>query len=98
MSEKMGTQDFEKIYERYKTTLYRIAYTYLKNNADVEDVLQEVFLRMLTGKYMPELGKEQAYLYRCVRNLCYDEQRRRNRLLDEVTEPADRENQYAYLI
>ena len=40
MSEKMGTQDFEKIYERYKTTLYRIAYTYLKNNADVEDVLK----------------------------------------------------------
>ena len=35
MSEKMGTQDFEKIYERYKTTLYRIAFTYLKNNVDV---------------------------------------------------------------
>ena len=47
MSEKMGTQDFEKIYERYKTTLYRIAFTYLKNNADVEDVLQEVFLKRL---------------------------------------------------
>lgn len=37
MSEKMGTQDFEEIYERYKTMLYCIAYTYLKNNADVED-------------------------------------------------------------
>ena len=39
----MSTQEFKKIYEQYKTMLYRIAFTYLKNNDDVEDVLQEVF-------------------------------------------------------
>lgn len=45
MNSKMSTQEFEKIYERYKTMLYRIAFTYLKNNQDVQDVLQEVFLK-----------------------------------------------------
>lgn len=43
MKAKMSTQEFKKIYEQYKTMLYRIAFTYLKNNDDVEDVLQEVF-------------------------------------------------------
>lgn len=94
----MNRQLIHSWYQVYKTGLFRFALSILKDEPSAEDVLQEVFLRMLTGKYMPEPGKEQAYLYRCVRNLCYDEQRRRNRLLDEVTEPADRENQYAYLI
>lgn len=42
MDSKMSTQEFEKIYERYKNMLYRIAFTYLKNNHDVQDILQEV--------------------------------------------------------
>ena len=45
MNSNMSTQEFENIYERYKTMLYRIAFTYLKNNQDVQDVLQEVFLK-----------------------------------------------------
>ena len=45
MDSKMSTQEFEKIYERYKNMLYRIAFTYLKNNHDVQDILQEVFMK-----------------------------------------------------
>ncbi len=45
MKAKMSTQEFEQIYEKYKSTLYRIAFTYLKNNQDVQDVLQEVFMK-----------------------------------------------------
>lgn len=47
MGSKMGAQEFDDIYERYKNLLYRIAFTYLKNNDDVEDLLQEVFIKRL---------------------------------------------------
>ena len=66
-------------YEQYKTGLFRFALSILKDTESAEDILQEIFLRLLSGRYMPEPGKEQAYLYRAARNLCYDELRRRKR-------------------
>ena len=65
MNSKMSTQDFEEIYERYKTMLYRIAFTYLKNNVDVEDVLQEVFLKRF--RQAPEFEDEEHEKYWMIR-------------------------------
>lgn len=47
MEMKMSAHEFSDVYERYKNLLYRIAYTYLKNSDDVEDLLQEVFIKRL---------------------------------------------------
>lgn len=47
MEMKMSAHEFNVVYERYKNLLYRIAYTYLKNSDDVEDLLQEVFMKRL---------------------------------------------------
>lgn len=47
MKTKMSAHEFNIVYERYKNLLYRIAYTYLKNSDDVEDLLQEVFIKRL---------------------------------------------------
>lgn len=47
MKSKMSAQEFDNVYERYKILLYRIAYTYLKNSDDVEDLLQDVFIKRL---------------------------------------------------
>lgn len=35
------------VIERYKDTVYRVAYAYCKNAPDAEDITQEVFLRWL---------------------------------------------------
>ena len=43
----MSTQEFEKKYHLYKDLLYRISFTYAKNQADAEDLLQEVFVKLL---------------------------------------------------
>lgn len=83
-------------YEQYKVGLYRFALSILKDAASAEDALQEVFLRLLTGKYTPEPGKEQAYLYRSVRNICYDELRRRKRHKEQNGENGASEAAYAY--
>lgn len=62
---------FESKYGQYKDTLFRIAFTYLKNIEDCEDVLQEVFI-----KYMGSLSKfssdehEKRWLIRATINMC----------------------------
>lgn len=83
-------------YEQYKVGLYRFALSILKDTESAEDVLQEVFLRLLSGKYAPDPGKQQAYLYRAARNLCYDELRRQKRNREE-NQAAGVTEDYAYL-
>ena len=43
----MNIREFEEKYDQYKTVIYRIAFTYLKNNEECEDAMQEVFLKYL---------------------------------------------------
>jgi len=93
----MNTQLIHKWYEAYKVGLFRFALSILKDETSAEDVLQEVFLRMMMGKYWPQPGKERAYLYRCMRNLCYDELRRRKRINADEKEAVDPSDQYVYL-
>lgn len=66
-------------YERYKTGIFRFALSILKDRHLAEDVLQETFLRLLSGRYMVHEGKEQAWLYKVARNLCYDMLRHQGR-------------------
>ena len=37
---------FEGAMERYGDTVFRLAYSYLKNRADAEDVMQETLLKL----------------------------------------------------
>ncbi len=47
MNPNMSTQEFENIYHRYKQLLFRIAYSYVKNAEDAEDLVQEAFMKRL---------------------------------------------------
>ena len=93
----MNRERIANWYEQYKTGLYRFALSILKNESMAEDILQEVFLRLLSGRYAPDLGKEQAYLYRAVRNLCYDEMRRAKRRDQELKPQFGMTENYAYI-
>lgn len=82
-------------YEQYKTGIFRFALSILKDRTLAEDVLQETFLKLLSGRYMVHEGKEQAWLYKVARNLCYDILRNRDREV-ELAEPQSREA-YGYI-
>ena len=41
----MDKSTFQQKLQQYKDMVYRIAYTYLRNTADAEDVSQETFLK-----------------------------------------------------
>lgn len=87
------TQDqaIERLVEQYSSTLYRVAYSVLRNQTDAEDAVQEAFLRVLKHREsLPELRDERVWLVRIVWNLVLDRKRRMKTRpeTDDVTEMA----------
>ena len=84
-------------YEQYKTGIYRYALSILKDPHGAEDVLQETFLRLLSGKHVVREEKIQPWLYRVARNCCYDVMRKREREQELPPELPVHDGQYAYI-
>lgn len=70
-------------YQAYHTGLYRFALSILKDVQLAEDALQEAFVRLLQQNRLPDTEKAQAWLYRVLRNICYDILRRQKREIPE---------------
>ncbi len=81
--------EFEEKYDTYGVMLYRIAYLYLGNAADSEDVLQDVFTKYLFGKKkFNSVEHEKAWLIKTTQNACLDMLKRagrKNTNIDEVS-------------
>lgn len=71
-------------YEQYRRELFRFALSILKDVHLAEDALQEAFVRLLTQNRLPDSDKARAWLYRVVRNICYDMLRRRKQESDQM--------------
>ena len=84
-------------YEQYKTGIYRYALSILKDPHGAEDVLQETFLRLLSGKYAVQESKIQPWLYRVARNCCYDILRKREREQELPPELPSDDGRFAYI-
>lgn len=83
-------------YEQYKNGIFRYALSILKDVQLAEDVLQDTFLRLLSGRGFPAPGKEQAWLYKVARNLCFDYLRKHCKECPEAEE-IYHEGRYAYI-
>ncbi len=65
--------EFLRKLKQYKDTVYRVAYTYLRNKADAEDVAQDTFLKFyLRQDPFPNDGVEKAWLIRVTINACHN--------------------------
>lgn len=64
---------FEEKYNKYSKMLFQIAYIHMGNYSDAEDVLQEVFSKLLfkSPKFKND-EHEKAWLIRVTTNKCYD--------------------------
>ena len=91
----MNPQQVQQWYEQYKTGIFRFALSILKSTSLAEDVLQETFLKLLSGKYTVHEGKEQAWLYKVARNLSYDILRNQTR--EVVLTDQQNGESYAYI-
>ena len=82
--------DFEinRAVEQYADMVRRICFCHLKNQADTEDVFQNVFLKyMLHDEPFESAGHEKAWFLRITINACKDYLKsffRRNKVLEAV--------------
>lgn len=79
---------FERKYNLYANSLYRLCMVYLSNPQDSEDVLQEVFIKLLN--YAPkfnDIEHERRWVFRVCSNACKNKlnysKRHRNEELNE---------------
>ena len=62
---------------QYASTLYRVAYSVLRNPSDAEDAVQEAFLRVLRHRdTLGEVRDQRVWLIRIVWNIVLDRKRR----------------------
>ena len=75
--------------DEYAGTLYRVAYSVLRNAADAEDAVQETYLRVLKHKdSLNEIREPRVWLVRIVWNVVLD-RKRRSKTRPETDDIAD---------
>jgi RNA polymerase sigma-70 factor (ECF subfamily) len=81
------------LFERYHASIYRYCVRLTGNPATSEDLVQEVFTRLLKYAHTFREGTNfKAWIYRISRNVCHDHYRRRGReieLEEPDAQPAD---------
>lgn len=96
----MKNESLAALFACYGDDVFRLAYSYLGNVADAEDVCQNVFLLLAEKNTELEEGKEKHWLLKCTANACKNQLRsfwRKNR--QEVADniPAlDKEESYVH--
>lgn len=72
-SPRMGKREFTEVYYRHVDAVYRVCYSFMKNKADTEDMVQETFLRLLSSRKEFENERhEKAWLIVTASNVCKD--------------------------
>ena len=84
-------RSFDILVRRHQPTAWRVAYRFLGDSAEAEDIAQEAFLKILTAapRYKPTASFS-TYLYRVVFRLCVDNTRKKRPLcIDTLPERVD---------
>jgi RNA polymerase sigma-70 factor (ECF subfamily) len=72
-----------ELYERHRTRIFNLAYRYVRNVPDAEDILQETFIKAFRSLEKAQLDDEayfSTWLYRIAVNCAMDHFRRQRRL------------------
>jgi RNA polymerase sigma-70 factor (ECF subfamily) len=78
--------------ERHAGRVLSLARRMLGNDADAEDVTQELFLRVWqhAARWQPGRARFETWMHRVTLNLCYDRLRRRREIVvEKMPEPSD---------
>lgn len=86
-------EEFVEIYNRHVDTVYRVCFSFMKNAADTEDMVQETFLKLIScKKKFTSKEHEKAWLIVTASNTCKDELRRFRRRLQYISDCLKAEN------
>lgn len=67
-----STLGFDELYSMYATDILRVAYYYLGNKQQAEDITQEVFIKLITTQPVLIKDHEKAWLLKVTLNKCRD--------------------------
>lgn len=92
----MEEKELERYIELFRGTVYRLAFSWLKNREDAEDISQDAFLKLYTSKESFACDENvKAWLIRVTVNLCKNLLKsswRKNRaesFAEEISPPPD---------
>lgn len=66
----MEKQQIAQLYEMYAKDVYKLALSWLRSTSDAEDILQDIFLKLLDKNVAIISGGEKAWLLKCTANAC----------------------------
>lgn len=70
---------YQELFERYAPRVYHFSISYLKNEADAEELVQDVFLKIWESHESLDHSKNvKAYIFKVAVNIIYDFIRRKN--------------------
>lgn len=77
---KFGNKEaYQELFERYAPKIYHFSLAYLKNDADAEELVQDVFLKVWEKREILDTAQNiKAYIFKIAINTIYDFIRRKN--------------------
>lgn len=82
LAQKIRNSDkaaYQELFERYASRIYQFSVSYLKNNSDAEELVQEVFLKIWEKRETLDQSKNiKAYIFKIAVNAIYDFIRKKN--------------------
>ena len=71
-------QAFKELYDHYHSWLFSVAYMIIKSYEDAEEILEDVFVKILQmrGRYV-EIKNIETYLFTAIKNKSYDKHRKK---------------------
>lgn len=68
----MNKEELLALYDQYSEHVFRLAFSFLGSPADAEDIVQDVFLKVLEKQCRIDKGKEKSFLLTVTANCCRD--------------------------
>ena len=65
----------DALFAQYADTVYRLAFLRTKSGTDADDIVQEVFLRVMDKQPVLKEGSEKSWLLKVALNICRDQWR-----------------------
>ena len=94
----MKKEEVVRLFDLYSDDLYRFAVSYVGSRFDAEDIVQEVFLKLLDKHLLFDLKNEKAYLMTMTANKCKDLLRSSARHNNVDIESCELQLQYSDLV
>jgi len=87
-------RSIEEIYERHVNMIYQISFSYMKNKADTEDIVEDLFVNLMKTKIIfKDVEHEKAWILRTAINSCKNSLkhwRRKNLNIDDYENLPDK--------